>query len=345
MKQKTSTVAIVVAVIFSILLFPLIAVFGLSSGLVFSAEEVLRPNREEDVYRIFADNGGVDFVYDILLEEAGSEIEELGINPEEFFPRTQIETMVYDIYHSIIKGERYTADFSHQKEITKKFAMEQFDANIETEIQKEYGEAYTLLDENQKAQAIEEARKVFSEELDRSIEEEFSALEQELAAEINSIFDTAEYQEIKAMEAETGYSLSDRTDLCATVRLAGYILLGITCFLILVLLLCHLFRPSGFFTAGAFALIIGGGMTVLAKTVQGILLSLLSSEFAVEYSAEEFPEFIMPIIDEALGWSMTGLEKVGRYGLMAAAILILVGILLFIIRKNKTEAEPVTGMQ
>ena len=49
---------------------------------------------------------------------------------------------------------------------------------------------------------------------------------------------------------------------------------------------------------------------------------------------------------------MTNLEKklgikVGSIGLMAAVILILVGILLLVIQKNKAEAEPVSvmGMQ
>ena len=345
MKQKTSTAAIVVAIIFSIILFPLIAVGSLSSGVIFSVEELIKPNREEELYRSFADNGGVDFVYELLLEEAGAEVEELGVTPEEFFPKTQIETIVYDVYHSIIKGETYTADFSHQKEITKKIAMEQFEANIEEELRKEYGEEYDLLEESKKAQVIEEARKIFAEEIDRSVEEEFGQLEKEMTAEINSIYDLPEYQELKALEEETGYSLTDRADLCTAIRLAGYILLGFTCFLILVLLICHLFRPSGFFTAGVFTLIIGGGMTALSKSLQGILLSLISSDFAAEYSAEEFPEFIMPIIDEVLGWSMTGFEKVGKYGLTASAILILIGILLVIIRKNKTDAEPVTGMQ
>ena len=349
MNKKTSTVAILVAVIFSIILFPLIAVGGLTSGLIFSAEELLKPDREEELYQSFVENGGVDWVYDLVLtgfeEGAGEDVAELGVKADEFITREWTEDVVYDVYHAFIKGEKYQFDFSYQKDMMRNILMEYFDENIISSLREEYGEAYDLLSETEKAEAVAEAKRVYTEEVEIIIEEELGTLEKETTEEFNAIYDTEEFRELKALEEETGFSMTDRTELCATIRFAGYIMLGITCFLIVILLLCHLFRPSGFFTAGAFTLVIGGGMTVLAKTVQGILLSLVSSEFSAEYSAEEFPGFIMPMIDEALGWSMVGLEKVGKYGLMAAVILILVGILLFIIQKNKKEAEPVTGMQ
>lgn len=360
MKKKTSALAIILAIFCSILLFPLIMISGIGSGLVFSLESVVTPDREEDLYQSFVDNGGMDWVYDLFVsgvEEGmgdGLEAEEVDIelDAKELFPRDQVETMVYDVYHAIIKGEECQFDLSYQKALMETKLMAYYDENaeaeVEAQIKEEYGEEYDTLSESQKQEAIEEAteeaRVIYEAEITTMIEEEFGALEEEVSAELNSIYDTPEYQDLKELEAEYGYSLTDRTELCADVRMAGYILLGFTAVLLAVLLLCHLFRPSGFFTAGAFTLIIGGLMMVVATGMQRLLLSLISSEFSAEYSAEEIPGFVMPMIEDVLGWCVTGFDKVGKIGLMAAVILILVGILLLVVRKNKAEAEPASVM-
>lgn len=377
MKKKTSAVAIVVAVIFSIILFPFIFFGGVSSGLVFSLESVVAPNREEDIYQSFVDNGGVDWVYDLLIEgvEEGladsmdGENIDINLDAKELFPKNQVETIVYEVYHAIIKGDTYRFDLSYQKNLMNAKLKEYFDTtvtaeikttideNIEEEVRKEHGEAYDLLTESEKQEiiekateeatkiAMEEAEKLYETEVIAMLDTEISNLEDELSAQINSIYDMPEYQELKALEEENGYSLTDRTELCADVRLAGYILLGLTAFFMLVLLLCHLFRPSGFFTAGAFSLVTGGFMYILAKAMKGVLLSLISSELSVEFEAEEFPDFIMPMIEEVLGWLPAGFEKVGSIGLMAAVILLLAGILLLVIRKNKAAAEAPSMME
>lgn len=353
MKKKTSAVAIVVAVIFSIILFPFIFFGGISSGLIFSLESMVAPNREEEIYQSFVNNKGMDWVYDLLLEGAEGQVNDRELEATDLFPKAQVETMVDEIYHAIIKGEKYQADFSYQKNKVREFARKEFEENLESEIenhiQEEYGIEYDTFDEIRKqevmTEAVEEVERIFESELDTLIEEEFGALEKEISAEINSIYETPEYQELKALEAEYGYSLTDRTELCAAIRLGGYILLGMTAVFLLVLLLCHLFRPSGFFTAGAFTLVIGGLMLAIAKGMPGVLLSLISSELSAEFSATELPGFIMPMIEEVLSWCTVGFEKVGKIGLMAAVILILVGILLLVIRRNKAEAEPVSAVE
>ena len=55
--------------------------------------------------------------------------------------------------------------------------------------------------------------------------------------------------------------------------------------------------------------------------------------------AIETPEFIMPMLEEILGWCLTGFEKVGKIGLITAIVFILAGILLLVKHKNKKEAE------
>lgn len=348
MKKETSTLAIAVAVLFSILLFPLIFFSSFASGAVYSAESLLKPEREEDLYRSFVDNGGADWVYGLLITGCEEGLEEtigLGEKAEDLFPKDWVDTMLYDVYHAFIKGEEYQMDLSYQKDVLRDISMEYFDENMEKELREEYGEAYDMLDESTKAELMVKAEKLYKEEIDVLVEENISALEEEFTEKFNSVYDMEEFHELKELEAESGFSLTDRTELCYYLNLGGYIVLGFTGALIVILLLCHLFRSSGFITAGIFLLIDSGIMWAMAKVLPNVSGRLVYDELAVEMAAEELPTFSVGLISDLMGWCMEGFEKVGRLGLMVGLILALVGILLFVIRKNKTEAEPMTGMQ
>lgn len=385
MKKKTNAVAIVVAVIFSIFLFPLIFISGIGSGVVFSVESVVAQEREEELYQSFIDRGGMDWMYELLIsgvedslaeglnvsttEEIGDVPMDINLDARELLPRNQIETIVYDVFHAVVKGETYQLDLSYQKNLMESKLNEYFETavvteieatveeTVEAEIKKEQGEAYALLTESEKQElfdtakeeametAMKEARELFDTEVLATLETELASLEDELSEAVNSIYDTPEWQELKNLEAQYGYSLTDRTELCKDIRMAGYILLGLTGVLLVVLLLCHWFRPSGFFTAGAFTLIIGGLMLAFAKAAKNVMLGLIGSELSAQISAdtipaEEFPDFILLMIEDILGWCLTGFEKVGKIGLMTTVILILVGILLIVIRRNQAGAEP-----
>ena len=384
MKNKTSVLAIVIAVIFSIILFPFVLAGGVGAGAVFTVESVIAPDREEELYQSFVRNGGIDWGYDLVIEVleeglaeglAGSMPEEMGddaalmeLDARELLPKQQAETMISDIYHAILQGKGYQPDLSYQKDLLKTKLEEYFNTTVtaeveaavenslEEEVRKEYGEAFDKLPENERQEimakakeeateiAMEEAKKVFDTEVIPMVDTEVSALEKEVSEAFNSIYDTPEYKELKALEARYGYSLTDRTALCRDIRLAGNILLGITAVVLLLLLVFPWFRPSGFFTAGVFSLLIGGGLFAIGNVIPGFAMNLLNSEISkmfVEGSmVEEMPGFVMPVIAEILDWFLTGFEKVGKIGLMAAVLFILVGILLVILRKNKAEAEP-----
>lgn len=385
MKKKTNAVAIVVAVIFSIFLFPLIFISGIGSGVVFSVESVVAQEREEELYQSFIDRGGMDWMYELLIsgvedslaeglnvsttEEIGDVPMDINLDARELLPRNQIETIVYDVFHAVVKGETYQLDLSYQKNLMESKLNEYFETavvteieatveeTVEAEIKKEQGEAYALLTESEKQElfdtakeeametAMKEARELFDTEVLATLETELASLEDELSEAVNSIYDTPEWQELKNLEAQYGYSLTDRTELCKDIRMAGYMLLGLTGVLLVVLLLCHWFRPSGFFTAGAFTLITGGLMLAFAKAAKNVMLGLIGSELSAQISAdtipaEEFPDFILLMIEDILGWCLTGFEKVGKIGLMTTVILILVGILLIVIRRNQAGAEP-----
>ncbi len=389
MKKKTSALAIVIAVIFSIILFPFVFAGGVGASAVFTLESVIAPDREEELYRSFVKNGGVDWGYDLIIDGLDKGLKEglegslpegmgdgsalLNLDAKEILPKQQLETILSDVYHAIVQGKEYQVDLTHQKELIKQKLNEYYDttvtaevkatveSSLEEEVKKEYGEAYEKLSESEKQEimtkakeeatniALEEARKVFDTEVIPMVDTEVAELEKEVSDAFNSIYDMPEYKELKALETKYGYSLTDRTALCKDISLAGNILLGITAIVLLLLLVCHWFRPSGFFTAGIFTLIIGGAFFAIAKVIPGFALNLLNSELSkmfVEGSViAETPGFVMPMIGEILGWCLTGFEKVGKIGLMTAVLLILVGILLLVINKNKAGAEPVSEME
>jgi len=283
-------------------------------------------------------------------------------------PKEQAETIISDVYHAIVQGKEYQIDLSHQKNLLKTKLLEYFDTTVteeikttvddslEEEIRSEYGEEYDKLEESKREEllskakeeatniALEEARKVFDTELMPMVDTEVAELEQEISEAFNSIYDMPEYKDLKALETKYGYSLTDRASLCKAIGLGGYLLLGVTAFVLLLLLVFHWFRPSGFFTAGVFSLITGGSVFAFAKVSSGIVMNLLDSALSDLFTegsmVSEVPEFVLPMVEEIFGWCLTGFEKVGKIGLMAAALLLLVGILLLVIRKSKGEAEP-----
>ena len=387
MKKKTSALAIVVAVLFSIILFPFVLAGGLGSGVVFTLESVIAPDREEELYQSFVGNGGLDWGYDLIIEEADKALADglAGMLPEgmgdgasielsatEILPKEQAEKIVSDVYHAIVQGKEYQVDLSYQKDLIKTTLNEYFETSVtaeikatvedslEEEVKKEYGEEYNKLSESERQDimtkakeeainiALEEARNVFDTEVIPMVDTEVAELEKEVSEAFNSIYDMPEYKELKALETQYGYSLTDRTALCKDISAAGYILLGVTAFVLVLVLLFHWFRPSGFFTAGAFSLITGGIMFAFAKVSSGMVMNVLNSELSKLLAGSAIPEtpgFILPMVEEIFGWCLTGFEKVGKIGLMTAAILILVGILLLVINKNKAGAEPASAAE
>ncbi|MBP3610069.1 MAG: hypothetical protein J6J42_07030 [Lachnospiraceae bacterium] len=338
MKKQTNVVAIVIAVIMSVLLFPMIVGTGMASGAIFSAESLLQPGREMELYDAFAEHGGIDWIYEMLLEETGESIEieeDLSVQVRELFPKEDISLVIKEIYQSVLEGEEYTVDLAKQEQFMKQLLMQYFDDNVEKWLREELGEQYDLADEALKEEIVTVAKESYEEEITILVMEEMDELEAELTGIVQEIYETEEYREFRQWEAEYGYSLTDRTELCAVLNLAGYIVLGICCFFLLLLLICHLFRPSGFITAGAFAVITGGLMKLGGTSLPKVVELLLHSELA---EGEEVPEFFVKLVEEVFSWCLDGFNKIGMLGLSAGIILILVGILLLVIRKNRMAA-------
>ena len=153
MKKQPSVVAIVIAVIMSIVLFPLIFGTGIASGAVFSAESMMQEGREWELYDAFTEHGGEDWVYELLLSETGETIEieqEVSVSIRELFPKEDVSTLMKELYEALIKGERYSVELPNQKLFVEQKLMEYFDDTVEKEMKEQFGDAYELLDEQAK---------------------------------------------------------------------------------------------------------------------------------------------------------------------------------------------------
>lgn len=334
MNKKTSAVAIVIAVIMSIVLFLPIVISGLASGTIFSVQAVLQPGREDDLYRSFEDNGGIDYIYDVFLEETGEELEftkGVSVNVKEFFPKKDVATIVKGLYYAFLEGETYSVKLDFQKTYLKEKAMEYFEQNAENLAKEELGELYELASESQKQETMDIARREYEAEVDSIIEEEVSTIEVELSDILNEVYKTTEYQEMMDNLDEFGYSLADRDVMCSDIGMAGNVFLVIGAILIVLLLLCHWFRPAGFVTAGVFSLLTGGIMKGGAVVIPSAMGTLLQAE---KLEGESVPDFMIALVEDIMNWSMEGFQKVGMLALGLGAVLFLVGILLFVIKRN-----------
>ena len=338
MKKKPSAVAIVIAVIMSIILFLPIVVSGVVAGSIFSAQSILQPGREHELYQSFEKNGGVDYIYDFLIDEVGEEMEfmeGISINFREFCSKEDVEEIVKGIYEAFFKGELYEATLDSQEAYLKDKADEYFEKNIEDFVKEEFGDLYEMATESQIQEAKDEARKIYDEEVSAVIEEEINFLEDKLSSILDSVYETDEYQEFMVTLDEFGYRLDNRAGMCEDIALVGNIFLGIGVILIVLLLLCHLFRPAGFVTAGIFSLLTGGLLKALAVLAPAAVNSLAMEEFL---EGEPVHEFVEVLVSDILSWCMEGFHKVGILALGLGAVLVLVGILVFVVRRNKAEA-------
>lgn len=337
MKKKPGFVAIFVAVLMSIILLLPIIGSGLVAGACFSVQSMLEPGRETELYRSFEKNGGVDFIYDTLLDEFGEEVEfteDVSINTRELFPKEDAAEIMEGIYHAFFKGENYSIKFESQKEYLQKKAMEYFEQNIDDVIKEELGDLYEYAGESEIQEAKDIARKEYEAEVNSVIEKEIASLEKEFSGILDVVYESPEYQEAISFLEDAGYALNDRAEMCSAIELAGNVFLVIGVILVVLLLLCHLFRPAGFVTAAVFSLLTGGILKGGAVALPSAISKLVEAEML---EGEPIPDFLVALVEDVMSWFMDGFHKAGMLALGFGVVLFLVGILLFVIKKNRAE--------
>ncbi len=340
MSKKPGAVAIIIAVLVSIILFPLIVATGLASGAVFSAATIIEPGRENEIFDKFMAEGGLDTFYEELITETGASFEGMegvDIDAKELLPKADVEKIVGEMFRALMSEQQYNADLSAQKNYLEGKLDEYFEANIDAAIEEKGGEYYDLMTEDQKKEVENTVRNEYETYKEKEILSLVEELETEVSGIVNSLYDTPEYEELKELERQTGYSFFERTKLNADLNLAGYILLGICAFFMVLLLLGHLFRPAGFFTVGVYSLLTGGLMKAAAILIPGAFDTTVRAELETVIAAE-LPKgmegSILAVLEDVLQWGLSGFDKVGTIGLWCGLILALVGILLLVLRKK-----------
>ena len=221
-----------------------------------------------------------------------------------------------------------------------------FDAEADAYIQENIREIYAQIDAETKAELIatakEEILPQFKEEYKAQYKQqyidEYSAMideavlsaQTEINATIASVYTSEEYAQLEQTQADYGINIYDFDGLNEIFKSAGYICFGAAAVVILILLLCYLFRPAGFFVAGIFTLILGAGVKVIAGKALPIASEMI-------HTAVELPhESVNAIVNSALVWVTEGLNESAMIGIFAGAALLLLGILTTIIRRGKT---------
>ena len=247
--------------------------------------------------------------------------------------------------------EKYLAENKDQivaeaKAETLAEAEKQFEAEADAYISENIREIYAQIDEETKKELIAKAKEEFLpqfkeeykaenkqkhvDEAAASIDEAVLLAQTEINATIASIYTSEDYAQLEQTQAEYGINIYDFDGLNAIFKSAGYVCFGAAAVVILILLLCYLFRPAGFFVAGIFTLILGVGV----KAVAGKALPVASE--LIHASVELPHESLNAIVNAALVWVTEGLNESAMIGIFAGAALMLLGILITIIRRNKT---------
>lgn len=225
-------------------------------------------------------------------------------------------------------------------------AEKTFDAEADTYIRENIRDLYTRIDEETKAELIAKAKEEIApkikeeyktenkqkyvDEAAAMIDEAVLSAQTEVNATIASIYTSEEYVQLEQMQKEYGISIYDFDGINEIFKSAGFVCFGAAVVVILILLLCYLFRPAGFFVAGFFTLVLGVGIKAVAGSVVAVVDEMITASVQLPH------ESLSAMIQKALSWTAEGLGSSAMYGIYAGAVLVLLGVLVLIIRRNKT---------
>ena len=208
-------------------------------------------------------------------------------------------------------------------------AEKTFDAEADVYIQENIRELYAQIDEETKQELIAQVKEEYMAELYAVVDESVTSVETEVNAGIQDIYKSEEYLEFEQIQEEYGINVYDFQMLNNLLKTAGYLCFGLGVVVILVLLLCYLFRPAGFMVSGIFVLIFGGAVKLLSGYVLPVANEMITTRVELPH------ESVHALIRTALAWVTEGMESSATIGIIAGVALILFGILLSILRRNK----------
>lgn len=309
MEKKTSTAAIVVAVIASVILIPVILLVGFLGSTATAASELVRQDSEEFWFASFEESGGIAWIYELAQDELKSQEVEL---KREIKQRVEQETtLVVEQQREQWENQLDTLNEKQRQEMLK-----QYEEEAETKKQQLLTEFNTVLDESDilnNVVAYEEfsaiVHGIYSSilnrgdyQLDLSVQGErikeklTSCLKQTEIAEyfeesdldmletqVDTIITSVENQlneeieqrfMIEVLSKNEPFRPNSRIEvmsiemLSRLMRFSVIFLAGLMVVLLLLLLVAHLFRPSGFFVTGAVMLLFGACLIVFALIIR-----------------------------------------------------------------------------
>jgi len=247
--------------------------------------------------------------------------------------------------------EKYLAEnkdrlIAEAKAETMAEAEKEFDAEADTYIRENIREIYAKIDEETKAELIakakEEALPKFKEEYkaqhkQQYVEEAAAVIDEavitaqtEVNETIAAVYTSEAYVQLEQTQKEYNINIYDFAGISKVIQSAGLICFGIAAVIAVILLACHVFRPSGFFVAGFFTLVLGIGVKVVAGRAVSIAAEL------IDRTVEMPHESIAALVQTTLGWVEEGLGSSGMISIYAGAVLVLLGVLMLVLRRNKT---------
>lgn len=323
--KKASSVAIAVAVIMSIILVPFVLLLEFGAGTTMALSNVFQENREDELFAEFEREGGIRFLHREVEQLLSESEKKLGFPDEEnllegVINYEDVNAIAHGFYNAILDGEKYRFDLSVQKERIKENAESYYDRYIE---EQEFPEGADK----------EYLKNTYLSEVTAQIDEEIADVESDLNSSLSSLYETEEYRKLEQFRTRYGLAGFDEdmtamecfSELLHTVFLVLFVILIAV---VLLLLVSHLFRPSGFYTAGAAAAVSGGLMFLISDVMRRVALPVVFSEY------EMLDSGIYAVCEKVLFWLAEGYHRFGIYSISAGTGLIIIGIVFQLFRRK-----------
>ena len=177
--KKRSVVGIIITIIFSIILFPIIWASGLAAGAIQAVSSVVKEERKEEIYEVFTENGGMEWVYGMVEKKISESVNNISLeglpeNANEIFEgiitKSDVEAIVDEFYHTAVKGEIYQVEISFLEERVKENTAAYFDREADHYIESNLATIYQNMDEASKKQIKEEAKKIYMAEVEKELD-------------------------------------------------------------------------------------------------------------------------------------------------------------------------------
>lgn len=305
---------------------PLLLLIGLVGATTSAFSNVLMEHREDELFVRFEKAGGVRWIYDEIGVKLLSMGQELQV-PEGMEPLKNIVTyedvssVSHGIYSAFLSGNLYVFDLSVQKGRIKENVDAYFDRYIEEQRLAELMDSEFI--------DIELVRESYLRDAYAQLEQQVVRLERELNAILEEFYHTAWITRAAATEELNNMEDSHLSLLRSGLKRAEFAEIGMMGVFAVLLLVCYLFRPSGFFVVGGTAAVLGAAAFAVSK---GILL-LPFSELLPKGSIPH--ESLYAVAEQIAVWLSDGYFSFSIYSAAAGVLMLLFGGILLLFQRNR----------